>query len=357
MRKKTRDHHTIKYLKGAFFIFFSTIAVFLFNIHSIAIALRASVAKIAYLFSEEFYTGSTFVATVLFASFCLMVILTIALIHSKGKNKGLLKSHKELLKRQQQELALIKERLAASEAQLRVQDVAKEKFISIMAKDLKNPLLALKSYSYTLKSKDGNFTPWELSDYASSLEKSLNHLIGLLNNVSRWSMVQNSLSPSQVDNININKMIAYTLRLMKPAADKKGIALLKNINCKVEVMGDAHMIEFILRNLVSNAIKFSNEGSVVMVKLRTEEENLVISVKDQGIGMDEEMISSIFHINETACANDSGSNAQPKLGLVLCKEFLQKLGGSIYIKSKPNEGSLFTISLPKNIHQRQKWVQ
>ena len=146
-------------------------------------------------------------------------------------------------------------------------------------------------------------------------------------------------------------MIAYTFRVMKPAADKKCIALIKNINCKVEVMGDAHMIEFILRNLISNAIKFSHEESVVMVKLRVEDENLIFSVKDQGIGMNEEMLANLFTFNAKAVVNNVGNDLEKGLSLVLCKEFLQKMGGSIEVKSKPDEGSLFTISLPKNIHQ------
>src|SRR5690606_35709950 len=161
--------------------------------------------------------------------------------------------------------------------------------------------------------------------YAASLEKSLNHLVGVLNNVSRWSMVQNPLPPSQLDNININKMISYTLRLMQSTANSKRILLLKNINCKVEIMGDAHMIEFVLRNLVSNAIKFSNNDSVVMVKLRADEDQFSISVKDQGIGMSEEKIAQLFNIDEKANADKNSNQNQTGLGLVLCNEFLQKM--------------------------------
>src|SRR5690606_11904893 len=298
----------------------------------------------------DVFDANPLLLSILFSSVGLILVLFFILISSRIRQKQLLKAQTDLIQKQNIELSVLQNKLTISENKIKLQDVAQEKFVSIISKDLKNPLLALKSYAYTLKSKDGNIHPWELNNYAVSLEKSLNHLIGILNNVSRWTMVQNSLQPSQVDSINLNTMIAYTFRLMKPSADKKSIALLKNINCKGEVMGDAHMIEFVLRNLISNAIKFSLEDSVVMVKLRNEEKNLVVSIKDQGVGMDEETLATLFTINEAVIANDSRSSHEKGLSLVLCKEFLQKMGGSIEVKSRPNEGSLFTVSLPKNIH-------
>ena len=285
------------------------------------------------------------------ASFLLVLVLSINLIRSRAKNKALLKAHAHLIQKQQIELKIINDKLRANEDKLKVQDMAKEKFISLISNDIKKPLMALKSYAYTLKMKGGNISPWELTSYTVSLEKSLSHLIGLLNNVSRWNMVHTPVKPNQFDNININKMISYTLKLMKSSADKKRVALLKNINCQVEVMADANMIEFILRNLVGNAIKFSKEGDAVMVKLRNDENNFSISVKDNGIGMDEFTIATLFKVKDKTSANDTGSVSEGGIGLILCKELLEKLGGSIEVVSKPNQGALFTISLPKNVLQ------
>ncbi len=311
----------------------------------------------SYLLSLDFYATPDNIISLLAISICTVAILSVLLACSHHKSKKILKGHKELIKRQHQELGLINADLRACREELRLQNTAKEKLLSIVAKDLNKPLLALKSFAYTLKTKEGNFSPWEVSSYAASLEKSLNYLVSVLNNVSRWSMVQNPLPPSQLDNININKMITYTLHLMQSTANQKHIALVKNINCKVEIMGDAHMIEFILRNLVSNAIKFSNKGSVVMVKLRADEETFSISVKDQGVGMAEHKIKQLFNIDEKANAPKSNDPTQAGLGLVLCNEFLQKMGGTINIKSKPNEGSLFTVTLPKNVYSQSSRVK
>ena len=326
------------------------IPVTIYNFFPLIEFLKTSVFNFSYLISADFYATPNNIVSLFIISLCIISVLSILLIYSHHKSKKILKGYKELIKRQHQELGLINNDLNSYKEELRLQNIAKEKLFSIVAKDLKKPLLALKSYAYTLKTKDGNFSPWELSDYAMSLQKSLNHLIGVLNNVSRWSMVQNPLPPSQLDNININKMISYTLHLMQSSANSKRIALLKNINCKVEIMGDAYMIEFILRNLVSNAIKFSNNGSVVMVKLRSDEDYFSISVKDQGIGMSEEKIAQLFNIDEKANSQRNSDQSQSALGLVLCNEFLQKMGGAIEIHSKPNEGSLFTVSLPKNVY-------
>lgn len=291
-------------------------------------------------------------------SFMAITLLTIHLVIARTKIKRLLKAHKELLLQQHQEVALIKGKLDDYEEQIKNQGIAKEKFLSIISRDLRTPLLALKSYAYTLKTKEGNFMPWELASFSASLEKPLNHLITVLNNVSRWSMAQSNWEPIQTDNININKMIAYTLKLMKPSADKKKIALLKNINCEINAMSDAHMIEFILRNIVSNAIKFSHENSAIILKLRNSDEVFTISIKDNGIGMDDETVSRLFNIDQHPNAIDSGSSPSHRgLSLMLCKEFVQKMGGTLEISSALNEGSTFIINLPKKVYQPLKTLR
>ena len=354
MRKKADQPPVFSILLG---ILLLIIPLTVYNFLPLLKFFKNAFVNYSYLLSLDFYATPNNVISLFIISVCLIAILSVSLIFTARKSKRILKGHKELIKRQHQELALINADLSACKEELRLQNTAKEKLLSIVAKDLNKPLLALKSFAYTLKTKEGNFSPWEVSSYAASLGKSLNYLVGVLNNVSRWSMVQNPLPPSQLDNINVNKMIAYTLHLMQSTANKKNIALLKNINCKVEIMGDAHMIEFILRNLVSNAIKFSNKGSVIMVKLRADEETFSISVKDQGIGMAETKINQLFNIDEKANAQKNNDHTQAGLGLVLCNEFLQKMGGTINIVSKPNEGSLFTVTLPKNVYSGSSRVK
>lgn len=303
---------------------------------------------------QEFYFSVGSFELLLVFSLVAISLLSIHLIIARKKVKKLLKAHKELLLRQHQEVALIKDKLQDYEEQIKNQGIAKEKFLSIISRDLRTPLLALKSYAYTLKTKEGNFMPWELASFSASLEKPLNHLITVLNNVSRWSMAQSNWEPIQTDSININKMITYTLRLMKASADKKKIALLKNINCEVIAMSDAHMIEFILRNLISNAIKFSHENSAIILKLRENDESFTISVKDNGIGMDETTIDKLFTIDSQPNAIDSNSPSHTGLSLMLCKEFVQKMGGTLEVHSEVNEGSTFIISLPKKVYQPLK---
>lgn len=299
--------------------------------------------------------ATSFSSAALLLGLCLVAItfLITHLVIARRKIKKLLKAHKEVLLQQHQEVALIKDKLQDYEEQIKNQGIAKEKFLSIISRDLRTPLLALKSYAYTLKTKDGNFMPWELASFSASLEKPLNHLITVLNNVSRWSMAQTNWEPVQTDSININKMIAYTLKLMKPTADKKKVALLKNINCEVIAMSDAHMVEFILRNIVSNAIKFSHENSAIILKLRENDEVFTISVKDNGIGMDSDTVSKLFTIDQKPNAIDlnSSSPSHTGLSLMLCKEFVQKMGGTLEVQSQINEGSTFTISLPKKVYQ------
>lgn len=301
---------------------------------------------------QALYATLSPLSLLLGCSILAITFLSIHLLIARKKIRKLLKAHKELLLQQHQEVALIKGKLQDYEEQIKNQGIVKEKFLSIISRDLRTPLLALKSYAYTLKTKEGNFMPWELASFSASLEKPLNHLITVLNNVSRWSMAQTNWEPIQTDSININKMIAYTLKLMKPSADKKKIALLKNINCEVVAMSDAHMIEFILRNIVSNAIKFSHENSAIILKLRENDDVFTISIKDNGVGMDPDTVSKLFTIGHKPNAIDSSSSpSHTGLSLMLCKEFVQKMGGTLEVKSEVNEGSTFTISLPKKVYQ------
>lgn len=342
--------HRFAYIAGAIF------ALTFIATYTYAPISQASVewfTIIPLLKLQAIYTPLSPFEVLLGFSFVAVTLLTIHLVIARIKIKKLLKAHKELLLQQHQEVALIKGKLEDYEEQIKNQGIAKEKFLSIISRDLRTPLLALKSYAYTLKTKEGNFMPWELASFSASLEKPLNHLITVLNNVSRWSMAQSNWEPIQTDNININKMIAYTLKLMKPSADKKKIALLKNINCEVVAMSDAHMIEFILRNIVSNAIKFSHENSAIILKLRDNDDAFSVSIKDNGIGMDLATVAKLFTIDHKPNAIDS-SNSSPShtgLSLMLCKEFVQKMGGTLEVKSEMNEGSTFTINLPKKVYQ------
>src|SRR5690554_6128564 len=203
MKRNGFKHHILKLLLGAL-VLSALITAYLF---STPIQLFAGELFTKLTFSKEVFTTLHLTKITLGLSFVTILYLAIRLASTKVKINNLIRRHKELLVRQHQEVGIIKGKLQSFEEQLQVQDIAKEKFLNIVTKDLKNPLLALKSYVYTLKTKEGNFSPWELTAYSTSLEKSLNHLIAVLNNASLWSMVQNSFEPIQTDSININKMI------------------------------------------------------------------------------------------------------------------------------------------------------
>lgn len=238
--------------------------------------------------------------------------------------------------------------LKKSEAELREANATKDRFLSIIAHDLRNPFFAFKSgfaALYKLLQGSGNKPVEEI---LNELQAYTDQLHTLLENLLKWSRLQRGKFPFNPALIDLKTSADYTIHFFKPAAAEKNITLISNIPANTIVYADYEMVHTILRNLISNAIKFTDNSGQVVTTARCDRNLVEISVSDNGIGMSPQKLDKLFRVGEKNITT-SGTNGElgSGLGLILCREFVEKNGGKIWANSTPGLGSTFTFTLKR----------
>lgn len=234
--------------------------------------------------------------------------------------------------------------LKENEKLLNELNITKDKLFSIIAHDLRSPLNNIIGLLELLLEKAISFE--ESKQYISILNSSAKNTLVLLDNLLSWATSQTGKICFNPEKILFSNIILETISLNKLQADTKNISLSYLSSNEIEVYADADMLKTVLRNLISNAIKFSNTGDHVRVFAILKQDHVEIAISDDGIGMNEEKREGLFKIisNTTTLgtANENGSG----LGLVLCKDFVEKHGGKIWVESEEGKGSNFKFTLP-----------
>jgi signal transduction histidine kinase len=169
----------------------------------------------------------------------------------------------------------------------------------------------------------------------------------LLQNLLEWSQMVRGNTTFIPQNLVLKDIITECLSLATESAREKSISLIMEISDELQVFADSNMLQTIIRNLLSNSIKFTRNGGRVSIAAEAAENNMiVISVKDTGIGMNNEMVENIFRIDVNTKRTGTNKEASTGLGLLLCKEFVEKHGGEIVVKSIENQGSEFFLLFP-----------
>ncbi|HAQ65448.1 MAG TPA: hypothetical protein DCR43_06320 [Bacteroidales bacterium] len=237
--------------------------------------------------------------------------------------------------------------LLQSESKLREINASKDKFFSIIAHDLRNPFGALLGFSTALSDRFDDFSDSEKLTIINQLRFSSESAYRLIENLLEWSRTQTNaieVSPTLFD---ISLLVNETLRLHSIQAGRKKIELINNLPVKFHVYADRNMIGTVLRNLISNAIKFSLERGTVVVSHETTEELVTILVTDKGIGIPAHNISKLFRIDEKIKTSGTYNEPGSGLGLILCREFILRNGGMIWVESTSGRGSRFSFCLPR----------
>lgn len=226
-------------------------------------------------------------------------------------------------------------------------NATKDKFFSIISHDLKGPLNSLTSFSNLLINHISHMSKDEIQMLAKDLDKSVKGLFSLLENLLEWSRSQSGnieLKPETLDLINL---IDQNKSLLSKTAENKNIRLITPEFFNLAVFGDKNSINTILRNLISNALKFTLNGGEVRIEVTENQDMAVISVIDNGVGMSPEVVNKLFRIDQKHSTKGTANEKGTGLGLILCKEFAEKNGGTISVHSKEAKGSTFTFTLPK----------
>jgi signal transduction histidine kinase len=251
-----------------------------------------------------------------------------------------------LFKKQKYQKAINKELDLKNEELIKL-NATKDKFFSIIAHDLKSPFLGLLGLSQMMATDDGTFTKTELLGLAKNMHKSTSNLYKLLENLLEWSQMQGGLLGYVPKEIDLSFLVLQNIEAIYQRAIQKGITLINEVNADQKVFADEEMINTVIRNLVSNAVKFTSKGGKIIIAAKPIENNILeISVSDTGVGMDENAINLLFKIEEKVGTRGTEGESSTGLGLLLCKDFVEKNGGKIWVESKIGIGSDFRFTLP-----------
>ena len=226
-------------------------------------------------------------------------------------------------------------------------NATKDKFFTIIGHDLRAPITNCSGLSDFLTKKLDNGDLEGASKVAGMIKDSSNKILSLLVNLLEWSRLQTGKIKFQPEIIDSERIIESTVKLFEVALKDKNITLTTEIEPGETIFADQQMISAVVRNLVSNAIKFSNIGGGIFIcaTYKTPKE-FTISIKDNGIGMPPEMQAKLFKIQETNTRRGTQNEEGTGIGLLLCKEFIEYHHGSITVVSIENNGCEFIVTIP-----------
>ena len=288
---------------------------------------------------------------VISAFFLILILLIFVFILYRNKKiaNDLLNQRNEDIKNQRGEIAGQRDNLSELAFELKKSNKTKNKFFSILAHDLKNPFQSILGFSELLKKQALNDNFSNSEKFAGYIYDTTKKTYTLLENLLNWAKVQRGVMKYQPDKFNLIELIDDCIEINEGTAKSKDISLLSVVNPEIEIFVDKYMFSTIIRNLISNAIKFNERGGKITVKSEMSEPGEInILVIDSGIGIKKENISKIFKLDHSSSVKGTENEIGTGLGLLVCKEFAEKNNGYLKIKSKVGEGSTFILTVPTN---------
>ena len=241
------------------------------------------------------------------------------------------------------------QQLREKNEQLNAINAEKDKFFSIVAHDLRGPMNGFLGLTGIMADDIENLSADELREIATTMRSSAVNIYRLIENLLEWSKMQRGILSYEPQPLFLKSSLTKSIELMMDMATKKGIELQIKIPDHSVVFADIHMLETIVRNLVSNAIKFSFKGETVEIAAEKTEGNMIrVQVKDSGIGIPAHLADKLFMLTENTSRKGTEGESSTGLGLVLCKEFVEKQGCKIWVESQEGAGSCFIFTLPQS---------
>lgn len=253
-------------------------------------------------------------------------------------------------KKTENKLKEAKERAEKSERSLQELNKLKDKFLAIVAHDLKSPFNAIQGFSELLINRINESKEEEVCDkvrsYADIIHSSSKKATGLLENLMEWALIEAENIPFKPEILKVSEMIDHCRETLDSALKLKSIRFVDKSTKNLEIYADKSMLNSILRNILSNAIKFTPKLGQIAITAQQDKNKIKISIQDTGIGMNEDTRSKIFENYELKSQPGTDNEMGTGLGLILCKQFVQKHEGEIWVESEINKGTTFHFSLP-----------
>ncbi|MGC9375406.1 MAG: tetratricopeptide repeat-containing sensor histidine kinase, partial [Bacteroidales bacterium] len=274
-----------------------------------------------------------------------ILILTLAILSfSRFRLK---KRTSNLLETKNNQLRQANQKLRESEKNLKELNATKDKFFSIIAHDLKNPFQSLLGFSEVLYKNVNNLSKDEIEEYSKMIFESSQNLFNLLGNLLEWSKSQLGSTKLSPENIKLTETLNETLSILNISAQKKQIHIDTKIPEEIYVYADKNVLSTILRNLISNSIKFTEQNGIIKIDSTEQKNKIAITVSDNGKGISDEDLKNLFRIDYSLSTKGTNDETGTGLGLILCKELISQSGGEIWVNSTLGQGSEFTFTLPK----------
>jgi len=243
------------------------------------------------------------------------------------------------------ELKAAKEELNQKISELKQANATKDNFFSIIAHDLMNPLNALLTLSSLLATKNKQLTNDEREEFIQLILQASNKSYNLLKNLLEWSRSQTGKLKMIPVSLNLKYLVDKNIELLDSHAKSKNINIFSYIDA-ISVVADENTLDTVIRNLLSNAIKFTHANGKVEISAQKKGTEIEVSISDTGVGIKPQDIDKLFRIDVNHTMIGTGEEKGTGLGLILCKEFVEKNGGLIRVESEEGKGSVFYISLP-----------
>lgn len=241
---------------------------------------------------------------------------------------------------------VIEQEIKNKNEELKTLNAEKDRFFSIIAHDLRSPFNGFLGLTELMVDESNNLSVEEIGHFSKLMRESALNLFRLLENLLEWSRMEQGLIPYNRMQLQLLSLVNESLTNIMDTATTKEVEIKIDIDSDFEVFADKNILQSVIRNLVSNAVKFTPKGGVIVISSNRNHDYTLIAIKDSGIGMSQSIIDNLFNLN--AQTNRLGTNDEPStgLGLILCKTFIEKHGGKIDVESQEGQGSVFKILLP-----------
>lgn len=248
---------------------------------------------------------------------------------------------------QQKHIVIQNQELEHTVKKLETLNQTKDRFFSILAHDLKNPVHALSGISELLNKNIDKLSTEDIRSYVTSIYKSSNEVYSLLVNLLDWAITQLGSIKYKGGDLNLLNLIEKNISLSREQLRKKSIDMKLNISADHCIHADQQMIATVFRNLISNAIKFTPQNGKINIESIAQAENIIIKIQDTGIGMNRAQLNDLFSIEKENLSKGTEGESGTGLGMIICKEFLDANKAEITIDSTEGIGTTFTLALPK----------
>ncbi len=226
-------------------------------------------------------------------------------------------------------------------------NMTRDRFLQVIAHDLKNPYHTILGYCELLRKKIDIYDKSKIREFVNIIDLSVRSNYALLENLTEWSKVQRGAIQYAPEKVDLYNVILDANELFYLAAERKGIQLINNIQPDTIITADINMLRTIIRNFVSNAIKFSGKDTEVVISAEEKEKELILSVSDSGVGMSDAQIEEI--LGNECCSSTAGTDNEKGtgIGVSICKDFISRHNGRLMIESREGEGSTFSFTIPQ----------